>query len=356
MGRSLRRLLVALVAVTAIGGPLAYVAQPSAADILPPVSNTGLTLQVAQVTLTSTGATSINWQNAASIEPGQDTLVRAQFYNNGTLPQLSATMTVNLGGKIDSGYTLDPACHVTPGATSDTVTCSYALVSGGTTEPWVYIAVKTGSATSINTTASETAVPDGLASIASDGDETGSVTTTVTGSGYAFLTDGQSLTFTSDDGAGVHNVTETFSVPAGGTHGGGVFVHLYEGNASGSTCGGTTSCYAPMAVADFVQVGGTPAVASNPFTDVVGYPNVKQSCNGLGGPSGCNPIYYFKTGVTSGIADPVKKCSTYSPSGGTPDANPDPCIYTLSHIGAGASSYGIALLKDIGFPIPLLGG
>ena len=350
MGRWSRRLLAALVATAAIGGPLAYAAQPSGADILPPVSDTGVTLQVAQATLSSTGATNITWQSAASINSAKDTLIRAQFFNDGTLPQLSAVMTINAGGKLDPGFTVDPGCSVSPGATSDTVTCSYGTVLGGQSEPFVYLAVQTGSASTINSSASETATPDGLVSLLSDGDETGSVTTTVSNSGYAFLTDGQSLSFTSTDG----NVTETFSVPTGGTNGGGVFVHLYEGDGSTSTCGGTTACYGSMAKADFAQVGGTPAVASNPFTDTIGYPNVKQTCNGLGGGSGCNPIYYLTTGVSSGPATLVPKCSTYSASGGTPNASSDPCIYTLAHTGSGSTTYYIALLDDIGFPIPQL--
>src|SRR5581483_2047117 len=76
MGRALRRVLAALVATAAIGGPLAYAAQPSGADILPPVSDTRLTLQVAQATLTSSGATAITWQGAATINPAKDTLIR----------------------------------------------------------------------------------------------------------------------------------------------------------------------------------------------------------------------------------------------------------------------------------------
>lgn len=353
MGRWSRRLLAAVVATAAIGGPLAFAAQPGGADILPPVSDTGLTLQVAQVTVSGTGATSINWQTTASIESGQDTLIRAQFFNDGTLPQLAATMTINAGGPIDTAFALDPACHATA---SDTVTCSYGLVNGGQTEPFVYVAVKTGSATTITSTASKTSIPDGLVALSSDGDETGSVTTTVTSSGYAFLTDGQHLTFTSDDGPGIHNVTETFSVPVNGTHGGGVFVHLHEGNASAATCGGGT-CYTPMAQADFVQVGGTPAVASNPFTDVVNYPNVKQTCNGVGNGSPCNPIYHLDTGVTAGPAASVDKCNSgYSPGGGgSPTADPDPCLYSETHVNGGSTTFYIALLKDIGFPIPLIG-
>jgi hypothetical protein len=151
--------LAALVATAAIGGPLAYAAQPSGADILPPVSDTGLRLQVAQVTVSGSGSTSINWQNAASIEPGQDTLVRAQFFNDGTVPQLSATMTINAGGKLDPAFAVASPCSVSPGATSDTVTCSYGTVSAGQTEPFVYLAVKTGTASSVGTTASARGTP-----------------------------------------------------------------------------------------------------------------------------------------------------------------------------------------------------
>src|SRR5205823_4565717 len=116
-----------------------------------------------------------------------------------------------------------------------------------------------------------------------------------------------------------------------------------------------TACYTPEALAAFVQVGGTPPVASNPFTDTITYPNVKQSCNGLGGGSGCNPIYFHPTGVTSGPATQVPKCTTYAPGGGTPLASSDPCIYGLVHgTGSGASTYLIALLTDPGFPIPRL--
>src|ERR1043166_2159106 len=100
MGRLSRRVLAALVAVAAIGGPLAYAAQPSGADTLPPVSDPGLTLQVAQATVSSTGATTITWQNAATINPTKDTLVRAQFFNDGTIGHLSPTMTTTRAGRL----------------------------------------------------------------------------------------------------------------------------------------------------------------------------------------------------------------------------------------------------------------
>ena len=346
-----RRLLGAAVTAVTVAAPLALSAQPSQADILPPVSDVGVSLQVAQATLNSVGQTVITWQNAATITPGKNTLLRAQFYNDGTIPQLSATLTVDAGGKLAAGFAI-PGCTVSAGLTDDTVSCNYGTVMPGQAEPFVYIAVATGTAPSVTSIATQTATPDGLATVAPDGDETATATTTVlANSGFAFLTDGQSVSFTSTDG----EVSETFALPAGATGGtGGVFVQLSEVSSAGTTCGGA-ACYAAEAKASFVQVGGSPVQASNPFTDAITYNNAKQTCNGLGGGSGCNPIYFLPTGVTAGAATQVPKCSTYGTNGaGTPNASSDPCVYDLTHTTSGVTTYGIALLSDPGFPIPHL--
>lgn len=345
-----RRLLAGVVAAT-IAGPLAL-AEPAPADPLN-ISDIGVDAEVAQATLAAPGQVDITWQDEASVIPGTGTLVRARLYNDGLIPQLDATLTIDAGGQLDPDFAVDPACEVTEGAVSDTVTCEYGQLDAGASTPLVYVAVETG-ATPVVSTASGSATPDSLVpvEVIADDDETDSVTTTVSApAGFAFLTDGEATSFTSASG----NVRMTFAVPVGATNGGGYFVHLYEGDSSLVTCG-VNSCYQPQARADFVQVGGTtePAPAT-PLRIGVTYPNIKQTCNGLGGPSGCNPIHYLPTGVVAGPAPKVPLCSTYAPNGTNAFASSDPCLYGLTRTTDGIVTYALAVLEDIGFPIPKIG-
>jgi hypothetical protein len=350
-GRAARRRLAAAVLTV---GTLASViaAQAGHADITP-ISDVGVSLLAAQATLSSTGQTVINYQSTATVKPGKDTLLRAQYYNDGTVPQFSATMTIDTGSKLDPAFTLsDPACVATLGAT-DVVKCSYRNVAPGQAEPFVYLAVTTATVT-VTSTATQVSVVDSAVPVpqaAPDGDDSATATTNVGGSQFAFLADGESTSTTSADGL----VSETFAVPAGGTGGGGVFVNLREDNTT-ATCG-TTACYSKMAVADFSQVGGTnnPPAANNPFQVTVTYNGIKQNCAGLGGPSGCNPIYYQHSGSAAPpLATPL--CSTYAPNNGTPNASSDPCVYKLSKTPAGVVTYFLAVLKDINLPISNPGG
>lgn len=354
---SARRLMAAAVAALSIGGPIALSAQPSQADIAP-VADVSASLEVAQATTNPlTGGTTIGWQKSASVNPGLGTLLRARIDNVGLLPVLSASITIAPGRKLAPNFTLDPACVVIAGATADTVTCSYGTLAAGTSTPYVYVPATmpaTGTVTSVATTS---ASPDGIVQLTPNANDSASVTSTATNSGYAFLTDGQSASFHSADG----KVDSSFTVPAGTTKGGGVFVRLYEGNGSDTTCG-STLCNAPEARADFVQVGGTPVTTDNPFRMAVSY-SVKQTCNGLGYGSNCNPIYFLKTAQTAGVANQVQKCvSGYAPNSSNltgVKANPDPCLYSLGRHGDldadDPVTYYLALKDDIGFPIPIVG-
>ena len=340
-----RRLLAAIVATATIAGPVALTAQTSAASPLN-VADLGVTLQVAQATQHPLlGGTTITWQNTATVNPGQGTLLRASMANDGTLPQSDATLTVNTGGTVDPNYDLDPACS----ASGSTVTCAFGSLAAGQSSPTVYIGVETGAATSLAHSASVAAFPGEALQLplAQESPDSASATTNVSNSGYAFLTDGETASFASSDG----DVKSTFTVPAGTTNGGGVFVHLYKGNGSDSLCG-TAVCQAAEARADFVQVGGTPATVENPYLISVEYP--KGNCAGRGGGSACNPIYHQKTGTTFGVATLTANCAQYHPNGtvSDTDANPDPCVYGRPSGGSGEIRFLIAVLEDIGFPIP----
>lgn len=345
-----RRLLAGAVAA-AIAAPFSL-AQPATANPLN-VSDIGVDAEVAQATLSAPGQVDITWQESATVIPGTGTLVRARLYNDGAIPQLDATLTISAGGQLDGDFDLDPACVAVDGLVSDTVVCKFGQLDAGASTPFVNVAVEVGAAATIVTTASGTATPDSLVpvEVVADDDETDSVTTTTsTDTGFAFLTDGESTSFTSASG----NVKESFAVPQGATSGGGFFVHLYEGDSSPATCGGGP-CYQPQARADFVQVGGTSQPQpSNPLRMTVSYPNVQSTCNGLAYP-GCNPLYYLPTGVTGGPAALTPPCSTYKPNGTNAFASSDPCVYAVSASLSGARTWSIALIDDIGFPIPKIG-
>ena len=317
------------------------------------ISDIGVDAEVAQVTVSTPGQVDIAWQESATIIPGTGTLVRARLYNDGAIPQLDAKLTISAGGQLDLDFNLDPACDALQGLLSDTVVCSFGQLNAGESTPFVYVPVEAGSAP-IVTTASGSATPDSLipVEIVADDDETDSVTTTpLQQSGVAFLTDGESTSFTSASG----NVNESFAVPQGATNGGGFFVHLYEGDSTGATCG-NSACYQPQARADFVQVGGTSQPQkNNPLRMTVTYPNVLSKCNGLAYP-GCNPIHYLTTGVTAGPAPLVPACDPYLPNSTNAFASHDPCVYSMKAEINGARTWSIALLKDIGFPIPKISG
>ena len=346
-----RRLLAGVVAAV-IAVPLSL-AQPAPADPLN-VSDIGVDAEVAQATLAEPGQVDITWQDEATILPGTGTLVRARLYNDGAIPQLDASLTIAGGGQLDPDFALDPACDAVQGLLSDTVVCDFGQLDPGESTQYVYAAIEAGTVSPIVTTATGSGTPDSVipVEVVADDDETDSVTTNVVAqSGFAFLTDGESTSFASTSG----NVHETFAVPSGATNGGGFFVHLYEGDSSLATCGGV-ACYQPQARADFVQVGGTTEPQpTNPLRMSVTYPNVKQTCNGLAYP-GCNPIHYLPTGVTAGDAALVPACSSYTPNGTKAVASHDPCVYGVSASGNGARTWAIALIDDIGFPIPKISG
>jgi hypothetical protein len=296
----------------------------------------------------------------STVTPGKDAFLTAHIYNDGNVGQLSAQMVVNTGGKLDANYTTDPSfkngtCSRSASQstlTSDTVVCNYGALAPGASEPSVTIAVVTPTGkTSMTSVASEAGTPDSTVPLPEptpDNDESATVVTTLsTNSGTAALSDGQSLTFQSADG----NETTTFSVPQHGTNGGEVIVQLDEQNTTVDqiTCGGGT-CYAPAAEAKWTQVGGTPPTTTNPFTTTVKYNNVKQVCNGLGGPSGCQPIFFLPTGQTTGDAKPIPLCTNYTPTNTTPLASSDPCVYELTKVN-GIVTYFLAELTDQIVPI-----
>ena len=332
---------MAAVALTALAVPSA-----ARADVVPPVSDLGVTLEVAEATVTSGETPTINYLSEAEVIGGEATLLRGRLYNDGTIGQSEATLIVDLGAKADTAFTLDPACSLTSGETTDTVECTVEDLDAGEETPFFYMAARTGT-DAVTSTASYVATPDGvvpLGGFINDGDETASAITGVTGSNFAFLTDGEWATFT-----GSH-VTETFTVPLGATNGGGVFVALSQGSSpQGQQCG-DTGCYEHVAVADFVQVGGDPAQASNPFTIAVTYTQVHQTCSGIGNGSGCNKIFYQHSGSTATPVE-VLKCTTYAPNGATSYASDDPCLYGMSKDATGIVTHAIAAIRDISLPI-----
>lgn len=347
-----RRLLAGAVAAT-VATPLALAQQATANPHN--ISDIGVDAEVAQATLSAPGQVDITWQEAATVIPGTGTLVRARLYNDGAIPQLDARLTIDAGGQLDADFDLDPACDALEGLLSDTLVCSFGQLDPNESTPFVYAAVEAGS-TTIVTTASGSATPDSLipAEVVADDDESDSVTTTTQqDTGFAFLTDGESTSFTSASG----KMKESFAVPEDATNGGGYFVHLYEGDSSTATCDdnqGDDQCYQPQARADFVRVGGTQPRVDNPLRMTVTYPGVVMKCDGLSYP-GCNPIHYLPTGQTTGEAPRVPACSTYKPNGTNAFVSHDPCVYAMSATTRGERTWSIALIDDIGFPIPKIG-
>lgn len=341
-----RRLLTAVITAVSLTAPIALTTQITAADPLN-VGDLGVELQVAQATAAPSGETQITWQNSADVRAGTGTALRARIYNAGSLPQSSVVLNINTGSRVDPDFDLANGCSVSAGLLADTVSCAVGSLSAGQSSPWFDVAVDTPLLGITFHSTSGTAFPGELISLplAQEAPDSGSATTSASPtSGYAVLTDGESATYNDSQ------VNETFAVPEGTTNGGAVFVHLYRGDGSDSTCG-TGPCYGPEARADFVQIGGTTASAENPFVMEVVYP--KQSCAGIGSGSSCNPIYHQKTATTSGPAVLTSNCVNYHPNGAVSDvdANPDPCVYGRPVVG-GNIRFKIALYTDIGFPIP----
>lgn len=338
----MRKLLAAVAAMVGlVAGPIAFTETGSAGTLN--VTDLGVYMEVAQAVFSPDGNASLVWQSTSEVVPGAGTLIRARAENASAVPQLGLKLTVNTGAPIDPEYTIN-GCAGTVATAGQTVTCT---TSGGPTG-WVYIGLLANTAGTLHHSATASGTPGELLQLPLEPEapDSASARTTVDpDSEFAFLTDGESA---SQAGGGVN---QTFTVPEGATNGGGVFVHLYTGNGSDTSCG-TGGCYGPEARADFVQSGGTPVSDTNPFTISVNYPGVTQSCNGLGGPSGCNPIFYIRT--AAGVAAETPKCSTYGPNGGTPNTSTnDPCVYSLERNGngPGETTYHIALKTDIGFPI-----
>jgi len=274
-------------------------------------------------------------------------------------------MRVDLGGTLDTAFTTDPSfangtcakSATLSTLTQDVVLCNYGFLAAGQAEPSVQIAVRTPAAgASMTSVASESGTPDSTVPLPEpvpDNDETATVVTGITTNpGTGTLTDGQSMTFTSSDGT----ETTAFSVPANATHGGAVTVTLdkVDTTTNAITCGGG-ACYKPAAQARWQQTGGTPVTASNPFITKVTYNNIKQSCAGLGGPSGCMPVFYLATGVTTGNAQSVPLCDTYSTSHPVAHASHDPCVFSITKSMANVVTYLLAELNDQIIPISLPG-
>jgi hypothetical protein len=346
----MRKLLAALAAtVGLVAGPIALAESSSAA--ITNGEDIGIAIAVAQATANPSGPTEITWQSSATVRQGTATLLRVQAQNAGAVPQLSGSISVNTGGQVDEAFeALSGACSVDGSGATDVVSCSYGLLLPGASSPLFEIAVATPTTGTLTHTASVPNETLGLP-LGTEAPDTATATTTVTsGSGYGFITEGEKISFNN----GSINVSLTAPQNLGG---GGAFVNLYQGNGSDSTCG-ATSCASVEARTDWVQVGGTAPTASDPFRVSVNYPGVMQTCNGVGYPSGCNPLYFLGTGIQAGTAEQIPACAGFSPApgGGTPNANPDPCIYGLGPAGNGSVTYLVAILEDSGFPIPLIGG
>lgn len=344
-----RRLAAAVIAALSITGPMALMGGTSSADPLN-VADLGVEIQVGQAVVAPGGEPTLTWQDVAQVRPNGGTVIRAKADNTALLPQASMTLTVNLGAARDTDYTVH-GCQgtLTLGATQ--VTCTTGLAA--TTTGWVYIGVKTGAAgSSVTHTATVSGVLGEalqlpLAPEAADSDT--AKTNVVANSQFVFLTDGESA---SRSGAGAN---QSFTVPAGATNGGGVFLRQYEDNGADSTCDGAP-CYAIEARADFVQVGGTPVADSNPFRMTVHYPGTHLSCTGVGGGADqCNDLFFLRSGFTAGAATGVPRCAGYSPDPSVAIAatseGRDPCIFMIRPAGEASVTFHIALKKDIGFPL-----
>jgi hypothetical protein len=338
-----RRLAAAVVAALTIASPIVLTAQPTSAEATNG-EDLGVNLQVAQATANPTGPTEITWQDgSATVRQGTATLLRVQVSNAGLLPSplLGGSVSVNTGGRVDTGFqALSSACSVNGAGATDVVTCSYGQLPLGGTTPFFEIPVATPSTGTLTHTAT---IPNELLGLplGTEAPDSDTVTTTVTAnSGYGFVTEGETITYNNG------SIDVTFTAPDD-LGGGGVFVNIYQGNGSDSTCG-ENQCAAVEARTDWVQVGGTAPTAGDPFQVSIRYPGVKQTCNGVAGP--CNEIFFLGTGVQAGAAAPIAACV----SDGV--ADPDPCVDEIIPSGTGERTFVVALLEDSGFPIPILGG
>ena len=346
-----RRLAAAAVAAFTIAGPIALTAEVSSAGTTNG-EDYGVDLQVAQATANPNGPTEITWQDSsATVRQGYATLLRVKVSNAGLLPQLlPSSVAVNTGGRVDTGYEqLPSACSVNGAGATDIVTCSFSGLQSGGSTPYFEIPVATPTAGTLTHTAT---IPNELLGlpIGAEAPDSDTVTTTVTaGSGYGFITEGETFSWSN----GSVNASLTAPQNLGG---GGAFVNIYQGNGSDSTCG-SGPCASVEARTDWVQVGGTAPTASDPFKVTINYPGVQQTCNGVGYPSGCNPLFFLGTGIQAGPAEQIPACATFSPApgGGVAHADPDPCIYGMSPAGNGSIVYLVAILEDSGFPLPLPG-
>ena len=348
-----RRLAAAVVAALTIAGPIALTAQPTAAETTNG-EDLGVNLQVAQATANPTGPTEITWQDgSATVRQGTATLLRVQVTNAGLLPAPvlgNGSVSVNTGGRVDTGFlALSSACSVNGSGATDVVTCAYGQLQQGASSPFFEIPVATPTA---GTLTHKATIPNELLGLplGTEAPDSDTVTTSVTAdSGYGFLTESESYTYNNG------SINVTFTAP-NNLGGGGVFVNIYQGNGSDSTCG-ASQCAAVEARTDWVQVGGTAPTADDPFLVSINYPGVQQTCAGVGYPSGCNPLYFFGTGVQAGAAEQIPACASYSPSpgGGVAHADPDPCLYGMNPAGNGSVIYLVAILEDAGFPLPLIG-
>lgn len=344
-----RRLAAAAVAVATIAGPVALTAEAGSAATAN-VEDYGVDLQVAQATANPTGPTEITWQDGgATVRQGTGTLLRVRVTNTGALPQLlPSSVTVNTDGRVDTNFELPAACSVNSAGATDIVRCTFSGLQPGTSTRYFEIPVNTPTTGTLTHTAR---IPNELLGLplAPEAPDSDSVTTTVTAnSGYGFVSEGETIGFNN----GSINVSLTAPQNLGG---GGAFVNIYQGSGSDSTCG-TGPCADVEARTDWVQVGGTAPTSGDPFRISINYPQVQQKCNGVGFPSGCNPLYFLGTGVQAGPAELIPACASFSPSGnGAAIADPDPCIYGMGPAGNGSVTYLVAILEDSGFPLPLLG-
>jgi hypothetical protein len=270
--------------------------------------------------------------NPSNVLLGNDTLLSAKVTNNG-VPQSGVTLTITTGGTADPALALPAGCASANGGAN--VVCSNVALSTGQTKQFDVAVTSPTSGSSMTSTATATGANGSTGSA--------SVSTTLSANAQAFVPQGHSLSYSSSA------VNDTFSVPQGAAPG--IFLTLRQADITGTMCG-TSPCNSIAAEAVFPSNGTYQATDPNhPLIFRVAY-TFKQTCNGIGTPSGCNAVYWIGSGSTT--AQQVQPCPTYSQTReqAARMADPNtPCLNFVNKTTQGLVTYSIALLKDISIPI-----
>lgn len=271
--------------------------------------------------------------NPSTVLSGNDTLLSAIVSNNGA-PQTNVVVKVNTGGIIDSSFALPSGCT----AASGVATCTVSSLATGASKQFDIAVTTNPTATSMASSATATGANGSSASA--------SATTTEDANAAAFVPQTKSLSNTTPADS------NTFSVPQGSTVG--LILKLQDKDVTGLTCG-TGPCNPTAVEALFPNTGTYSANDVNhPLMWKVTY-NFKQSCNGLGTPSGCNPLYWMGSGQNT--PQQLLQCTTFNKNRETLPAHMlnanTPCINFVTHTTGGIVTYDVAVLKDISLPILL---